>query len=200
MLDLHKYSLNVNPQYEAVAGIIGLNVLRRFTPTLDYDGGKLILRRAGSDAAQAARDKASSPSSVSRVPFELWGENQLMVAGSLAGGRRMEFILQSGFPACGVAAPSEVLDEVGVKPGGVAKAMRSMGQMLQGRPWAECTVPTVTVGPLVRDKVAAWSGAMDSGEMWSQGIRRDAIIGTEFLRHRRVTIDWEQHQLLVEEK
>lgn len=199
VLDLHKYSLNVNPQYEAVAGVIGMNVLRRFCPTLDYDNGRLLLYRTGSAAARNAL-AGGGDGPVVRVPFEVWGENELMVFGTLAGGRRMAFILQSGFPGCGVAAPSEVLDEIGVKPGGVAKAMRTMGSMLQGRRWDECTVPSVTVGPIVQDKVPAWSGAMDSGEMWRQGIRRDAIIGSEFLRGRRVTIDWDQRQLLVADK
>src|SRR5438552_2150584 len=36
VVGLRKWSLEVNPQAEPVAGVIGLGLLRQFTPTLDY--------------------------------------------------------------------------------------------------------------------------------------------------------------------
>jgi hypothetical protein len=56
------------------------------------------------------------------VPFEVWGESELMVYGSLAGGRRMAMMIQTGVPNCGVGAPREVMEEIGVKPGARASA------------------------------------------------------------------------------
>ena len=62
------------------------------------------------------------------------------------------------------------------------------------------SVPNVLVGPLVREKVAGWSGALDPAELWKHGVRRDAILSHDFFRGQRVTIDWERRELVVEEK
>ena len=191
ILSLRKWSQEVNPMEESVAGVIGLNLLRRFTPTLDYSRRRLELKPLEADLA-IARGAA-------RVPFEMWGDGELMVYGSLAGGRRMAMLIATGLPGVGVGAPAEVMEEIGVKPGGVSRLMKGAGSFLQGRPWFEVSVPGVSVGPLVRDKVTGWSGALDPTELWRHGVRRDAILAGEFFRDRRVTIDWGRRELVVEE-
>jgi hypothetical protein len=191
ILALRKWSNEINPMDEAVVGVIGLSVLERFTPTLDYGKRKLELRprAAGPEAVAGA----------ARIPFEIWGESELTVYGSLAAGRRMALVLATGLPGAGIGAPSEVMDEIGVKPGGVAKIMKGMGGFMGGRSWYEVGVPTVVVGPIARDRVPGWSGALDPSEMWRHGVRRDALLGGEFFRDRRVTIDWARQELVVEE-
>ena len=187
---LRRWSLEANPDGDRVDGVIGLNLLARFTPTLDYHKCALVLRPAG--AAITASAEAL------RIPFELWGERELTVYGSLNSGRRMAMVLQSGVPGCGVGAPPEVFEEVGVRPGAVARAVRSAGTWLQGHPWASVQVATVTVGPVVKDKVNGWSGALDSAELWRHGVRRDALLSSDFLSGRRLTIDWEKRELVIE--
>jgi hypothetical protein len=191
-LSLRRWSLEVNPRSETVAGVIGLNLLRRFTPTIDYARGWLVLRRPGIAPA-------FGPGAM-RVPFQVWGESELTVYGSLAGGRTMALVVQTGLPECGIGAPQEVLDEIGVKPGSVARLMKNAGSIFQGRPWGECSVPSVVVGPVARDRVPGWSGALDSSELWRHGVRRDAVLAGEFFRRQRVTIDWERRELVLEEK
>ena len=56
----------------------------------------------------------------------------------------------------------------------------------------------VAVGPIVMDKVTGWSGALDSAELWRHGVRRDAFLSSEFLSGRRMTIDWEKRELVIE--
>lgn len=189
---LRKWQLQVNPHAEPVAGVIGLGLLRRFTPTLDYKGQALELRRPGLPypVGPGAR----------RIPFEMWGEAELTVHGSINGGRRMAMILQSGLPGCAVAAPADVFAEVGVRPGRIARVIKGAGSVLQGGSWAAVGVPSVTVGPLVRQKVRGWSGALDEAELWRHGVRRDAILSHDFFRDQRVTIDWERRELVVEGK
>jgi hypothetical protein len=189
---LHKWSLEANPDGEPLAGVIGANLLARFTPTLDYRRCALVLRRPGT---------AFTPGEGAlRVPFELWGEREITVYGSLNAGRRMALVLQTGVPGCGVGAPSDVFEEVGVRPGSVSRAVSAAGTWLQGRPWASVVVPTVAVGPVVRDRVRGWSGALDPSELWRQGVRRDALLSSDFLRGRRVTIDWDRRELVFEER
>ena len=187
---LKRWSLAANPEGESLAGVIGLDLLSRFTPTLDYRKCLLVLQSAGTPAPAGSREL--------RVPFELWGERELTVYGSLNGGRRMALLLETGLPGCGVGAPAEVFEEVGVRPGAVSRALSTAGSRLQANPWAAVQVATVTVGPVARDKVHGWSGALDPAELWRHGVRRDAVLSSEFLGGRRVTIDWEKQVLVIE--
>ena len=192
VVGLRKWMLQVNPQAEPVAGVIGLGLLRRFTPTLDYREQALELRRPG-------HPYPAGPGA-QRVPFEIWGEAELTVYGSLNSGRRMAMIMQTGVGGCGVAAPADVFAEVGIKSGRVARLIKGAGSVLQGRPWAAVKVPAVTVGPLARDRVPGWSGALEDAELWRHGVRRDAILSHDFFKGQRLTIDWEKRELVVEEK
>jgi hypothetical protein len=191
VLSLHKWSLSVNPQGEEVMGVIGLSVLRQFTPTFDYPGAALVLRRP----------VAYTPVVGARiVPIEIWGESDLMVWGNIAAGRRMAMMVQTGIPECGVAAPAGVFNELGLRPGSVMKLMNKAGSWLGGHPWAKVGVPTVAVGEVSSGKVDGWSGAMDDAELWRHGVRRDAMIGNDFLRPWRVTFDWAARRMVFEPK
>ena len=190
VMALHGYSLEINPQAEPVAGVIGINLLRRFTPTLDFAAQRLVLRPAGA---------AYVPTGASyRVPFEIWGENEVTVYASIAGGRRMAMVLASGLPASGVGAPQEVFDEVGIKPG-MGAGLSKGGTWLRGEAWLPVNVPTLSLGQRVRDRLPGWSGAMEHGELWRHGVRRDALLAGAFFRNLRVTIDWRARVLLIED-
>jgi hypothetical protein len=189
---LRRWSIMVNAQSEPVAGVIGLNLLRRFSPTIDYRGQALVLRKPGVSVARSA--------DAQRVPFEIWGESEMMVYGSIAGGRRMAMIVQTGLPGCGIAAPEGVFAEVGAKAGPLSRAIKGAGSWLQGKPWTALSVSTLTVGTLTRDKVSGWSGALDESELWRHGVRRDAILSHDFFKGERVTIDWERRELVLDAK
>jgi hypothetical protein len=92
-----------------------------------------------------------------------------------------------------------VFEEVGLKPGGISKAMLSAGSWLGGSAWAPVGVPHLNLGAMVFDKLPGWSGAMDPSELWRHGVRRDAVLGPGLLLKRRVTIDWTKRELLFEE-
>lgn len=187
-LPLGGWSIELNPHAERVAGVIGLELLRRFTTVLDYRRSRLELSARPAAAPGAAR-----------VPFEIWGAAELTVHGSLAGGRRMAMVVQTGVPGCGVAAPAEVFEELGIKPGVLSRLVRGAGSWLRGRPWTQVTVPSVSLGAVVADRVPGWQGGLDSAELWRHGVRRDALLSHDFFRGRRVTFDWEGQALLVEE-
>ncbi|HVP14533.1 MAG TPA: aspartyl protease family protein [Terriglobales bacterium] len=193
---LRRWSLEANPQGETVAGVIGLHLLERFTPTLDLRKCDVVLRRAGTAPARKALTETGEDAV--RVPFELWGEGEITVYGSLNGGRRMALWLGTGIPGCAVAASPEVFEEVGVRAGPVSRAVGGAGALLRGPRWNAVQVPTIAVGPVAKDGARGWSGAYDPGELWRHGVRRDAALSSEFLRGRRVTIDWERMELVVE--
>lgn len=184
---LASYSGVVNPQGARIAGVIGEPVLRRFGVTLDFAKQKLELSRT-LDAAAAMG---------SRVPFERWGASAIVVRGSVGGGRRMAFLVATGLPGAGLGAPSEVFDELGLKPGRMSNLVRSAGAFLNGQPWAEVGVPAISVGSASQGRTNGWSGALEPAAMWRWGTRLDGLLGPEFFRDRRVTFDWAKHELVI---
>jgi hypothetical protein len=188
---LHRYSIAINPEGADIAGVIGLPVLERFGVTLDFRRARLELR--------AARELPASLHAASRVPFERWDENMLVVYGSLQGGRRMAFWLGTGLPEAAFGAPQETFDEVGAKPGHLANLVRAVGTALQGRPWSQVVLSSMAIGPLALDHVDSWSGAMDSSELWRSGARLDGLIGPKFFANRRVSFDWDKNELAFED-
>jgi len=192
IMSLHKWSIEANPHGEVIAGVIGLNLLRRFTASIDYKKNWLELAPLSEGAAALAGPDAA------RVPFQLWGESELMVQGSVGGSRKLGMVVQTAIPGCGFAAPSEVFDELGIKAGTVSRMVKGAGIWLQGRPWVGVTVPGIVVGPVARDRVAGWSNAMDSAELWRHGVRRDAVLSGDFFDKSRLTFDWAKRELAIE--
>lgn len=189
VLSLHKLSLEVNPQAMEVSGVIGMSVLRRFDVSFDYHRRTFELAPLGSAAKEGG----------TRVPFELWGEDELTVWGSINGGRRLALTLATGLPGGGLGAPDVVFEEHGLKSSGVAKLVKGAGVWLQGRPWAQVNVPALSLGGVAFDRLPGWSGAMEPVELWRHGVRRDGLLGPGILLKRRVTIDWTKQQLVFEE-
>ena len=190
VLPLAKYSVSVNPQGVRIAGVIGVDLLRRLDVTIDFKRQRMDFRRPGALYA---------PKAPQRVPFELWGENEITAYGSVNGGRRMALLVATGLPEAGLGGPVELFDELGIKPGPISRMVKGAGSFLQGRPWSQVSVGTVSLGTQVSDKLPAWSGAYSSGELWRHGLRRDAMLGPEWFKGRRLTIDWVKQDLVFED-
>ena len=188
VLSLHKLSLEVSPQGAEVAGVIGMSVLRRFDVSFDYRKRTFELAPKGSGAKESGV----------RVPFELWGEDELTVWGSINGGRRLALTLATGLPGGGLGAPDVVFEEHGLKSSGVAKLVKGAGVWLQGRAWSQVSVPAISLGNVAFDRLSGWSGAMEPVEMWRHGVRRDGLLGPGILLKRRMTIDWTKRELVFE--
>ncbi len=188
-ISLRKYSLIINPQSETIGGVIGFGLLRRFTPTLDWKRQRLELAPPGTPVTADADAR--------RVPFQIWGESHVTLQGTIGGGRTMAMFVDTGIPDAAVGAPREVFEELGIRPGVMSRMMRGAGAWLNGSPWSAVGVPAVTVGAVSRDKCDGWSGALDSAELWRHGVRRDALLSSEFFRGMRVTFDWTARELVV---
>ena len=53
--------------------------------------------------------------------------------------------------------------------------------------------------PLECGSLPGWSGAMEHGELWRHGVRRDALIAGGFFRNLRITLDWRARVLVIED-
>src|SRR5262249_54400372 len=120
---LHDFSLIVNPQGNHVDGVIGLELLRRFTPTLDYKHAKLLL----------SREPPTANGEAHKARIQVWGEHELTVWGTLNGGRPMAMVVASGIPECGLATVRDVLDEIGVKTTTMSKLFKGPSKLFGGQ-------------------------------------------------------------------
>lgn len=184
MLSLRKYSIVVHPHSEVVAGVLGVDFLRAFVPTLDHPKMTLVLRRPEAAPAFAAPDAADA------VPFETWGEGELVVRGRIADSRALALWVATGFPECAVAAPAATFEELRIKPGAVSRVLRGASSALSGHPWARVKVPSLEVGPLRAAPADGWSGALDEAAVTRHGMRRDGAVGHDAFKGLRVTFDW----------
>ncbi len=184
---MRSYSLVVNPQAPPVDGVLGLEALRRLNATLDYPRFRLELHR-----------EPDIPSGAVELPIQLWGEHEVMVRGSINASRPLAMVVASGIPDCGVASSREVFEEIGVRPGAFSRMMRSTGRLMGGQEWSQVSVNSVTVGPVTSGRLPGWSGALEPLELWWHGVRRDALLSHEFLRHYRVTFDWSRRALVLQ--
>lgn len=185
---LHRYSLDVNPQGRDIALVIGYPLLSRLGVAIDFKRNRLELSRA----------PIAAPSSAARVPFELWTENLPVVWGTIGGSRRLSMVFSTGLPGAGFGGPADVFEELGLKPGRLSNLVKGAGVALQGRPWSQAGVPTLTLGRVVGDRVSGWIGALDSGEVWREGVRLDGQLGPDWFRGRRLTFDWDKHEVVFE--
>ena len=175
-----------------MAGVIGLNLLR----ALHADAR--LPRRSGSSCAASARRSRRRRVPRAHAVRDLGRERAHRVRLARRRPPHGDDRRRPALPACGVGAPRRGVRRDrrqarrDVAPGEGRRGMAA------GPTLAAVTVPTVTVGPVVGDKVPGWSGALDSAELWRHGVRRDAILAG-LLQGPRVTIDWGRRELIVEE-
>ncbi len=187
---MRTFSMVVNPQSPRIDGVMGVDLLRRFTPTIDYRRAKLVL----------SREPPAPQGEVHRLPLQVWGEHELTVWGTLNGGRPMALVVASGVPQCGVAATRGVFDEIGLKQTPMSAVFKGTGRLVGGPGWAQVNVPDVVVDGAKVGRVAGWSGPLEERELWWHGVRRDGMLSHDFLRNYRCTFDWARRELLLEEK
>ena len=189
---LRSFGLQLNLHSEPVIGVIGIELLRAFTPTIDYPRMTLVLRRPGVAWSAGAGAK--------RVPFEVWGEHALMVPGTVNGGRRTMLQVHSGIPECGFAAPTEVFTEAGLKSGAVSRTVKGATAWFPGFKSARVNVPGITAGDVISQQVAGWAMECGPDPLWRYGMRSDGYLSHDFFRPWRVTFDWSGQALVFEPK
>ena len=64
----------------------------------------------------------------------------------------MAFQLGTGLAGAALAAPTGLFEELGLKPSGFNNMVKGSERLLGGHAWAIVTVPTIAIGPIVRDR------------------------------------------------
>ena len=102
-----------NPLYpgHTLDGIIGTGLLMHFLATLDYCGGRLVLRPPSASAA-FERDAAKTGANI--VPMWLAGDHFIFARGRIEQGREGLFSIDTGMAGGGLQATKATLDDAGV--------------------------------------------------------------------------------------
>jgi hypothetical protein len=172
---------------EIERAVIGTGFLSRFLPTIDYPGGRLVLR---------PRD-AEPPAGV-EVPFALASTHLIVARGSLAG-RDLTFLVDSGLrdehgaaftaPAATLAATGIPLPETAPETGwtGAGEVTLQLGRFM---------APRLTLGPLEQQDVTGLYGAFPPALAKAAGFPIGGLVSHGFLRRYSWTIDFERMRMV----
>jgi hypothetical protein len=176
-----------------VDGIIGTVLLYHFFPTLDYPGGRLILRRRNpegeTDFAKEIREKTSIA-----VPFWIAGDHFMVGWGTVNKGRPLLFFVDTGLAGGGFTCPESTLRDAGIN-----LPEKPAGEGLGGG--GKVSVFPFTVGELsfgeakAKDVQGIFSGPFPLEEAF--GFHLGGLISHGFFRPYAVTFDFAGMKILL---
>jgi tetratricopeptide (TPR) repeat protein len=170
-----------------VDGILGTIFLYHFLPTLDYPGGRLILRRR-SPAALAAIEQAAAREGWQVVPFWLAGDHLMLASGRINGEGPFLWYVDTGLAGAGFTCPESTLTVAGIHPD-----LSSRGEGIGGGGRVSIvpfTVHTLTLGPLTEHEVAGFLGPFPPTLARLSGFRVGGLVSHGFLRRYAFTMDF----------
>jgi predicted aspartyl protease len=95
-----------------VDGIIGTVLLRHFISTLDYPGGRLVLRRNTKEHQEQLEREAHADTIVE--PFWMAGDHFIVAWGTIAQSKPVLFFVDTGLAGGGVTCSESLLKEAGI--------------------------------------------------------------------------------------
>jgi hypothetical protein len=175
---------------QGVRGTLGFEALRRFRFCLDFPDSALWLEPLPSPeaAADTTRPAWARPGAVAhRVPLLLRGTHLVVVYGRVNGGPERPFLLDTGGPGIGLAAPTSTLAEAGIA---VDTSEAHAGSSAAGPVgYLRFTVGRLCIGGACRDSLAGVYGIFPSRLELSPNFRLAGLVENGFLSHYRVAVD-----------
>lgn len=156
--------------------VIGTGFLRRFLPTLDYPGRRLILRPPDADPGRGVG-----------VPFKIAGTHLMLVDGVL-NDAPMTFLVDSGLRdehGTAFTAPAATLAAAGIALPATAPERGSTGAGEVTLELGRFPIRRLAVGSLVQEDLLGLYGAFPKGLEQVHG-----LVSHGFLRRYRWTIDF----------
>ncbi len=186
---LHHFAQSQAGHRLSVDGFLGLSVLTNFRITLDYAHRQLVLERgAGPDL------KESLPAEASVVPFRTTNGGLISAEAQLGNQERFNFLVDSGASTTVLSGDvvqrlnwqDKLLPDLKVRVLGAAGVIEEVDLMV---------VPSFTIHDLEQRNVRAPILNM-SAVNETAGFLQAGIIGGSFLRHFRVTFDFQRFHLV----
>jgi hypothetical protein len=176
-----------------IDGIVGTVVLYRFLFTLDYPGGRLVLRRNTAEMSKAVQAE-SEKAGAFRMPFWLAGDHFIFARGTANGAGPYLFLVDSGMAGGGFSCPEYVVKEAKIEL--PKQGFQGMGG---GGPITVYPFTVdLTLGEARHDKVQGMYGALPPGSEDRQGFRTGGLISHGFFRPFAVTFDFQAMTLYMQ--
>jgi predicted aspartyl protease/Flp pilus assembly protein TadD len=181
-----------------VDGYIGLSVISKFITSLDYGERTFTLRRKTDPASGANFPEAMATAGPGTVEIPL----RTTSSGFLSGEVRLEgierpqnFIIDTG---ASISVVSEKLVETGELGGYLQPTrMRVFGAAGIAEDVKSVLLPKVMIGTFAREQISAAVLDMESLNE-TAGFTQDGILGGNFLKHFRVSFDFQQGLIRLE--
>lgn len=175
---------------QGVRGTLGLEALRRFRFCLDLPDSVLWLD-AAADTTPPAWVKPGSI--VHRVPVLLRGTHLLVVYGRVNGAPERPFLLDTGAPGIGLAAPASTIAEAGIA---LDTTQAHTGSSASGPVgYFEFRIGHLCVGDACRDSLTGVYGTFAPRLELNPNFRLAGIVSNGFLARYRVGIDLAHRQV-----
>ncbi|MEK7329977.1 MAG: aspartyl protease family protein, partial [Candidatus Eisenbacteria bacterium] len=185
---------------QGVRGTLGFEALRRFRFCLDLPDSALWVEPPGSPgaAADTARPAWAPPGAVAhRVPVLLRGTHLLVVYGHVNGGPERPFLLDTGGPGIGLAAPTSTLAEAGI---GVDTTQAHTGSSAAGPVgYFRFPVARLCVGGACRDSLAGVYGIFPARLELNPNFRLAGLVSNGFLSRYRLGVDLSRREVWLVE-
>lgn len=168
--------------------VVGTGFLRQFLATLDYPGGRLVLRpRPGSAGGTSALGV--------EVPFALAVTHLILARGSFEGRGPVTFLLDSGLEDEGgasFAAPRATLDAAGIPLPELTEEIGESGAGHLSQRFGRFPLHRLGLGALVQQDTSGLYGVFP--ETWREvaGISIHGILSHGFLRRYAWTLDFDR--------
>lgn len=179
-----------------VDGIVGTNLLRQFMSTIDYPGGRLVLRDPGGRSAESFYEEHGR-NIVEEVPFYLASTHFMMAPGSLNGVEGLLFHVDSGLagePSFGTS--EQTLRYVGIP----VPDLETDGQEFRGgggmTTSATFPVSQLGLGRLSQTDLVGAYGATPPQAYRMLGFINDGTISHGFLRSYAWTLDFSRMKMV----
>ncbi len=174
---------------QPIRGVVGTCFLYHFIFTLDYPGGKLVLKKR---AAGSGKKKVPGIN----MPFWMAGDHIMVAWGTVNNGRAKLFFIDTGLAGGGFTGTESTIREANIKLGEALSGMGG-GGAVQVRPFQ---VERLTLGKAEERDIPGLFGALPPDFENRFGFNIGGIISHGFFRAYRVTFDFDTMTLTLDRK
>ena len=167
----------------AVDGVIGVDLLRHFVATIDYPGGRLILRTP--DRRRAARGG---------MPFWIADDHLLLAEGASPEAPELALI-DTGLAGQGCTAPASTLAQIAVTVGAERKEGVGGGGAVSTQAF---TAPSITLGDVTAQNVSCLFGPFPPSLETSSGVHIGLLVSHAVLKPYVVTFDFARMRMILQ--
>ncbi|MBI3950271.1 MAG: aspartyl protease family protein [Acidobacteria bacterium] len=189
---LHHFRPQEGDNYLVPDGFLGLSVLSNFRVTLDYARRQLLLEN---ENASGAAPFEAAPAEVSVVPFRTTNGGLVSAEARLGGEETFNFLVDSGASSTVLSDNviekmkwhDKLLPDLKVRILGAAGVIEDVDLLV---------IPSFTINDLEQRNIRMPVLSMNAVNE-TAGFLQSGIIGGSFLKHFRVTFDFQRFRLLL---